>query len=202
MKFSGEKLISIKNEEKGNYNNIPEKKLAPPIGIKLPNGKMLRVSIAAALGIMILLTLSGEIIANPIPGPIVISAPEADINNLKMYNSDYKEGENKVGIIQEIGKLECPKGQNFIKTIGLGETEIEANIKLDSTHVSDVLIKAKSMIIPQGIIENLKLGKSITSPTQEIDEGEFRNMKIEVRYLSVDSLDYENSDISLNFSST
>ncbi|MEM4503726.1 MAG: hypothetical protein QXW59_02470, partial [Archaeoglobaceae archaeon] len=71
--------------------------------------------LGSIMGLLVLMSIGGMVLAMPMPGPLKIEIPVAEISGLKMYGGTYVYNESEIlpVVVQEIDTLDCPQGQTI-----------------------------------------------------------------------------------------
>lgn len=88
--------------------------------------------LGSIMGLLVLMSVGGMVLAMPMPGPLKIEIPVAKISGLKMYGGTYVYNESEIlpVVVQRIDTLECPQGQTITREMRLAGLTVIATIKM------------------------------------------------------------------------
>ncbi len=187
------------------------------------NGKAVAVGLGATVSVLLLMAAAGSVMAYALPGPLSISVPTAELEDVKMYGGTYS-GKNVAGeglvdngastplgepvVVQEIGELNCPAGQTITRTMEISGTglEIESVIKMDNANLKNVFMKASELETAEGSLFEIEMetmpgpggGTEAQGLVQTITNGTMENLVTLAYYVEMDSMVYEDMSIYIN----
>ncbi|MEM0089280.1 MAG: hypothetical protein QXM23_01475 [Archaeoglobaceae archaeon] len=115
--------------------------------------------LGSIMGLLVLMSIGGMVLAMPMPGPLKIDIPVAEISGLKMYGGTYVYNESEIlpVVVQEIDTLDCPQGQTITREMSLAGLTVVAKISMSEATLTDVLIKARSLTASSGSMSDVTL---------------------------------------------
>lgn len=156
--------------------------------------------LGSIVGLLVLMSLGGMVLAMPMPGPLKIEIPHALITGLELYGGIYNyESESLPVVVQKINKLDCPSGQTITREMSLAGLTVVAEIKMSDATLTDVLIKARSLTASSGSMSEVTL-ESRDSPEglkQIAVNAELRDLVTYVQFVSMQGFNFKGLSVSL-----
>jgi len=156
--------------------------------------------LGSILGLLVLMSVGGMVLAMPMPGPLKIEIPKAEIDGLKMYGGTYTYGsEEQPVVVQEIDELYCPQGQTIRREMTIAGITVIVEIKMNKATLTDVLIKARSLTASSGSMSDVTL-ESRESPEglkQIALKATLNDLETDVQFVSMGGFSFEGLSVSM-----
>ncbi|MEM0203142.1 MAG: hypothetical protein QXO16_04070 [Archaeoglobaceae archaeon] len=157
--------------------------------------------LGSIMGLLVLMSVGGMVLAMPMPGPLKIEIPVAEISGLKMYGGTYVYNESEIlpVVVQEIDTLECPQGQTITREMEIAGLKVIAEIKMNSATLTDVLIKARSLTASSGSMSGVTL-ESRDSPQglmQIAVDATLNDLVTYVQFVSMQGFSFSDLSVSV-----
>lgn len=157
--------------------------------------------LGSIMGLLVLMSVGGMVLAMPMPGPLKIEIPYAEISGLEMYGGTYVYNESEIlpVVVQEIDELDCPQGQTITREMNIAGLTVVATISMDKATLTNVLIKARSLTASSGSMSDVTL-ESRESPEglrQIAVDATLENLVTYVQFVSMQGFSFEGLSVSI-----